>query len=262
MRSGSNKVGIELAVINDMSEEQRASQQMISMLSEQPDNEIVAEDEDNADQQLTGRALQDYGRLETEAPLMTERIIDEQEIVDCRIDFDASPNMASPQSSSKKQSSGEILKQSPNKGSNYLTKQKDSVKIVRAPSMRDIFSQRYAADNQFNGSQTASGLLSTFKYTEPSKAKCNLIFGLMVATINGALGATHAYILAELIESFNRYQNDRDVSEHLKDTLFKLALPFSVAMLVFGYIQSIMMSKASNQLQTAMRAALVKSLLT
>lgn len=84
----------------------------------------------------------------------------------------------------------------------------------------------------------------------------------MVATINGALGATHAYILAELIESFNRYQNDRDVSEHLKDTLFKLALPFSVAMLVFGYIQSIMMSKASNQLQTAMRAALVKSLLT
>ena len=104
--------------------------------------------------------------------------------------------------------------------------------------------------------------MSTFKYTKPSSAKCTFIFGLLVATLNGAVGATHAFILADLIDSLNSYQNDKDVSEHLKDTLFKVALPFSGAMFLLGYIQVISMRSAANQLHLAMRSALIKSIIS
>jgi len=46
------------------------------------------------------------------------------------------------------------------------------------------------------------GLFSTMQYAEGS-AKCLCIFGLIVAALNGALGATHAFIIADLIEALN-----------------------------------------------------------
>ena len=108
--------------------------------------------------------------------------------------------------------------------------------VRKAPTMRDIFRAQYPDPNDKATDANTTGILAVFKYTQPSNAKCLFIFGLIVATINGGIGATHAIILADLIDSFNVYQNDQDQSEHLKNTLFKVALPFSGAMLLLGYI--------------------------
>lgn len=59
-----------------------------------------------------------------------------------------------------------------------------------------------------------SGIFKIFKYTNKSTL-CMFLFGLFLAIVNGAIGASHAFIIAEFIDSLNKYQNDKDISEHI-----------------------------------------------
>ena len=184
---------------------------------------------------LTDRGLLVNEYLETDAPLFTENRLVEEEDFEVDVIVEEACNI----------------------------KAKDiSQSIRRKRTMRDIFSlktQRFLTEDGRPLQKKSSSLLSNFKHSNGS-GKTKFIIGLIVAFINGFIGATHAIIIGRLIALLNPYTVETDLSDEFSEVV-SYAIPLIIIMMVLGYLQSYLMKSSTACLEFSMRSLFFRSLL-
>ena len=86
--------------------------------------------------------------------------------------------------------------------------------------------------------------------------RCFRGLGYILAFINGFLGASHAYIIAELIVAFNPY--DPKVQEI--DDVLLYAVPLIAEMIILSYLQTYLLQRSAARAGYTLRKELFRSL--
>ena len=89
-------------------------------------------------------------------------------------------------------------------------------------SVKDLFSKKSIGKmhSKAQNSKGQPGWSDAFKYESSSCDKISFYLGLLVALCNGFLGASHAFIVGQLINSFDTYATDpNNMSDRINHVL-------------------------------------------
>ena len=86
------------------------------------------------------------------------------------------------------------------------------------------------------------------------------LIGLLMAFANGSIGATHSVILGRLVATLNPYTTDTDYKSKFDDVV-GLAISMTILMIIFGYIQSVILGRTASLMSLSLRGKFIKSLL-